>query len=165
MRHENLTLKLPEKMLVQAQSLAVREDISVGQLVRGLLRREIDRKLNPKTSNRADEGLVAALQALLATQMALAEGWSDLAFRLAEEGYELRPAGGGLTLHKRPCGTRLCKASELGFAYRALVKRFRAGMPGHPHGSLDLVFERPVRRQVDLPLEGDDIFEVIDFER
>ena len=96
--------------------------------------------------------------------MALAEDWPDLALCLAEEGYELRPAGGGLTLHRRPCGTRLCKASELGFPYRALVKRFRRGMPGHPYGALDLVFAAPPSPQRVLPLEGDEAFEVIDFD-
>ena len=164
MKHENVSLRLPETMFTQAQHIAAREDVSIGQLVRKLLRKEIDRQLNTKRTNRADERLVAALQALLAKEMALAESWSDLAFRLAGEGYELRPAGGGLTLHKRACGERLCKASELGFPYRAFVRRFRAGMPGHPHGTLDMVFAPPPVRHADLPLEGDDVFEVIDFE-
>lgn len=164
MKHENVSLRLPEKMFSQAQHIAAREDVSIGQLVRKLLRKEIDRQLNSKRANWADERLVAALRALLATQMAMAESWSDLAFRLAGEGYELRPAGGGLTLHKRAGGECLCKACELGFPYRAFVKRFRAGMPGHPRGMLDMVFAPPPPRRADLPLEGDDVFEVIDFE-
>ena len=46
-------------------------------------------------------------------------------------------------------GARLCKGSELGFAYRALVTRFRAPMPGHPQGTLGLQFPP-------LPEEEDD---------
>ena len=85
-------------------------------------------------------GIVAALQALLAWDMAEAMDWPDLTHRLARQGYGLAPAGGGLILIRLPCGARVCKASELGFAYRSLVKRFQTGFPGHPHGSLDLQF-------------------------
>jgi len=159
-----VTLRLPRNLLYRASDVAEQQDITVGHLVRQLLRKEVERRLDPKTPNRADEGLVAALQALLARQMALAQNWADLSLHLADAGYELRPAGGGLTLHKRPCGTRLCKASEIGFPYRALVKRFRAGMPGHPHGTLNLVFDRMPVTQPCLPLEGDAEFNVIDFD-
>lgn len=138
---ETVTLKLPEKLLRDAGEVASAQDVTIGHLVRQLLKKEVERRLNPKTSNRADEGLVAALQALLAQDMALAGGWDDLSDRLARHGYALRPAGGGLTLHKISCGTRVCKGSELGFAYRTLVKRFRAAMPGHPHGTLGMQFE------------------------
>lgn len=162
MNIETVTLRLPYNLLARASTVALNQDVTIGHLVRQLLSKEVDRQLNAKTHNRTDERLVAALEALLATQMALAEGWEDLALRLADEGYELRTAGGGLTMHKRPCGTRLCKASELGYPYRALVKRFRCGMPGHPHGALNLVFDTLPHFQQALPLEGDQGFEVID---
>lgn len=156
MHIQTVTLKLPTNLLNRASDVAQEQDVTIGHLVRQLLSKEVDRRLNPRTPNRADEGLVAALQALLATQMARAENWTDLSLRLADEGYDLRPCGGGLTLHRRPCGTRLCKSSELGFPYRALVKRFRAGMPGHPHGALNLDFESQPIWQEARPLEGDD---------
>jgi len=159
-----VTLKLPEHLLSRASSVAEQQDITIGHLVRDLLSKEVNRRLNPKTPNRADEGVVTALQALLAREMALARNWADLSLRLADAGYELRPMGGGLTVHKRPCGSRLCKASELGFPYRTLVNRFRAGMPGHPHGTLNLVFDRLPSKQEALPLEGDAEFDVIDFD-
>ena len=164
MEHQSITLKLPQRLLREVSTVASAQDVTIGHLVRRLLKTEVDRRLNAKTPNRADERLVAALQALLATDMAVADGWEDLAERLAENGFELRPAGGGLTLHKRHCGARLCKASELGFPYRSLVKRFECGMPGHPHGALNLVFDAPPPQQQNLPLEEDAIFEVIDFD-
>ena len=136
---ETVTLKLPRQLLSEAGSVAAAQDVTIGHLVRHLLAKEVERRLNPKTSNRADEGLLAALQALLAKDMAEATGWDDLAERLARHGYELRPAGGGIVLHKKSCGTRVCKGSELGFAYRTLVQRFQTGMPGHPHCGLDVV--------------------------
>lgn len=141
MNNEIVTLKLSHRLLRDAGTVAAEQDVTIGHLVRQLLKKEVDRRLNAKTSNRTDERLVAALQALLARDMAEALSWQDLAERLRRHGYELRPAGGGLTLHKCSCGTRVCKASELGFAYRSLVKRFEAAMPGHPHGALNLAFD------------------------
>ncbi|MFK7834622.1 MAG: hypothetical protein AB8B60_00245 [Sulfitobacter sp.] len=137
---ETVTLKLPPKLLTDAARVASGQDVTIGHLVRVLLAKEVDRRLNPKTPMRADEALLAALQALLARDMAEAMGWADLAARLRPHGYDLRPSGGGITLHKISCGTRVCKGSELGFAYRTLVERFRAAMPGHPRGTLDLSF-------------------------
>ena len=111
--------------------IAAERDVTPGQVVRDLLKREISRRA-AKRSERANEPLVARLQRLLAVPMAEATSWHDLHARLRQRGYELRPAGGGLTLHDAE-GTRLCKSSELGFAYSRLVKRFMAPMPGHPH--------------------------------
>lgn len=147
---ESITLRLPRKMLNDAGTVASEQDVSIGHLVRQLLSKEINRRLNPKTSNRTDEGLLAALQALLARDMAEASNWDDLALRLQFHGYELRPAGGGIVLHKRPSGTRVCKGSELGFAYRTLVQRFGKGMPGHPHGALDIEVAEDTPRRAPL---------------
>lgn len=137
---ETVTLKISPELLSNAGRVASAQDVTVGHLVRVLLAKEVDRRLNPKTANRADETLVAALQALLARDMAEAADWDDLALRLRRHGYELRPAGGGIALHKKSCGTKVCKGSELGFAYRTLVRRFEAAMPGHPHGILGEAF-------------------------
>lgn len=135
---ETVTLKLPRKLLSDAGSVACAQDVTIGHLVRQLLAKEVDRRLNPKSRHAAEGGLLAALQALLAKDMAEASDWDDLAQRLYFHGYELRPAGGGAVLHRRACGTRVCKGSELGFGYRSLVLRFGKGMPGHPHGALDI---------------------------
>lgn len=132
MKHEIVTLRMPPTLLRDVSSVAAAQDVTIGHLVRALLKKEVDRRLRAKTSSRTDERLVAALQALLARDMAEALGWQDLADRLRRHGYELWPAGGGLTLHKSSCGTRVCKASELGFAYRTLVTRFETAMPGIP---------------------------------
>lgn len=138
MKLETVTLKLPPKLLDDAGVVAAGQDVTIGHLVRHLLAKEVARRLHPKTSSRAEDALVAALQALLARDIAEAAGWDDLEQRLARHGYVLRPAGGGIALHKTSCGTRICKGSELGFAYGTLVRRFRAAMPDHPHGDLGL---------------------------
>lgn len=107
--------------------------MSVDHLLRDLIRKELKRAANAKTRNCADERLVARLQRLLAPTMADATGWSDVQDRLARLGFTLRPSGGGLTVHRLPGGERLCKSSEIGFAYARLARRFGAPMPGHPH--------------------------------
>ncbi|MEM6938925.1 MAG: hypothetical protein AAF943_00605 [Pseudomonadota bacterium] len=140
---EKVTLQLPDALLRDASRVAAAQDVTIGHLVRVLLRKEVERRLNPKTPMRADETLLAALQALLARDMAEAENWEDLDARLSCHGYMLRPAGGGLTLYKISDGMRVCKASELGFSYPSLVKRFQAALPGHPFGTLGLVARHP----------------------
>lgn len=137
---EIVTLKLSQQLLNDAGRVASAQDVTIGHLVRKLLAKEVERRLNPTTASPGDAGLVAALQTLLARDLAAAEGWDDLDARLAGHGYELRPAGGGLALHKASCGSRVCRGSDLGFAYRTLVRRFEAAMPGHPHGTLGETF-------------------------
>jgi hypothetical protein len=120
-------------MLAQLNQLAAQDDVSLGQIIRNALLREVRRRTPAKTPIRADERLVAPLRALLADDLADALGWDDLQSRLRTKGYRLAEAGGGLILQSHPTGTRLCKASELGFSYSALLRRFDCSFPGHTH--------------------------------
>lgn len=130
-------LKLPGPMLAAARQRARELDVTVGQLMRDALAADLARAAKTaKTPNRADEQLVGPLRSLLAVDFAAARGWAELGERLAAKGYALREAGGGLALHRHPGGQRICKASELGFAYSALMRQFRAPFPGHSHGHL-----------------------------
>ena len=127
-----VTIGLPEPLLRAAEDLAKARDTSLGAVIRAALGAELRRaNLPAKTPNRADERLVDPLRALLAADFGAARNWPDLQSRLAAKGYALREAGGGLALHALPCGTRLCKASELGHAYASLMRRFGAPFPGH----------------------------------
>jgi CubicO group peptidase (beta-lactamase class C family) len=130
---ETVQFKISEDMMRVGAMLAREEDITLGQLIRNLLAKEISRRKNARPPNRADEHLVAPLRARLAPDFAYAKTWDDLQKRLQAKGYELRPAGGGLALHRHPSGPRVCKASELGFACSKLVERFRMSFPGHAH--------------------------------
>ena len=139
MELESVTLKLPRDLLSGAQRVATARDVTIGHMVRQLLKREVERQLakgHPRPQT--DARLLAALQALLARDMAQAQDWDDLAERLRPHGYELRPAGGGVVLYKSSCGTRVCKGSEIGFGYSDLVKKFGAAMPDHPHSMTHL---------------------------
>lgn len=127
-------LKLAPEMHRALIGMAGEDDVSPGQILRNLLADEIRRRSRAaRPPVRADERLVAPLRARLAPDLADSEGWDDLQARLREKGYVLRPAGGGLALHEFPDDRRICKASELGFSYSRLMRRFRAPFPGHNH--------------------------------
>ncbi|MET4127591.1 hypothetical protein [Roseovarius sp. MBR-6] len=133
---ERVEMKMPQELLHAAARLAKERDVTVGQMIRDLLAREISRACNARPPIRADERLVAPLRARLAGDLAGARNWRELQARLMAKGYALRAAGGGLALHDWPDDRRLCKASELGFSYSRLMRRFKAPFPGHPHGWL-----------------------------
>lgn len=165
MEHQTVTLKLPPKLLMDVSRVASGQDVTIGHLVRQLLKSEVDRRLGAEPTASEDEGLVMALRVLFNSEIALTQNWPELSLRLADHGYELRPSGTELTIHKRPCGRSLCQTSDIGFPYRRLVRRFRCGMPGHPQGTLGLVFERSnYHRQNPLRQDGDGKFEVIEYD-
>ncbi|GIT92615.1 hypothetical protein JANAI62_31480 [Jannaschia pagri] len=131
----DVTIRMPTEMVDALRHLAARHDVTPGQIIRQAVARELQRAARPaETPNRADEQLVASLQALLAGDVARATSWADLDQRLSAKGFRFQPAGGGVSLYDLD-GTKLCKGSELGASYRSLVRRFGAPMPGHPHGT------------------------------
>jgi len=133
MENPEVTLRLAAPTLAALRRIATAEDVTVGQLVRDAIARDLDRRRSAKTPVRADEQLVASLRALLAQDFADARSWHDLATRLSHKGYRLVEAGGGLVLQDWN-GERQCKGSELGYPYAQLARRFCAPFPGHSHG-------------------------------
>jgi hypothetical protein len=63
-----------------------------------------------------------------------AQDWEDLNAALLERGFHLRAMGTGTAVYRSINGRHLCNTATVGHRYRALVKRFGAPMPGHPHG-------------------------------
>ena len=94
------------------ERIAAANDVSVGQIIRGAMSRDIQRR---------------------AGDLACAQSWEDLQTRLFAKGYRLAEAGDGLILQTRETGARLCKASEIGYSYSALLRRFDCVFPGHAH--------------------------------
>lgn len=135
---ESVSLKLPRDLLSDAQRVATARDVTVGHLVRQLLKREVDRQLAGEGTHTTDARLLAALRALLSRDVAEAHCWDNLAERLRPHGYGMRPSGGGLELFKTSCGSRICEGSEIGFAYVDLVKRFGAAMPEYLNSTTQL---------------------------
>ena len=144
---ESVTLKLPRALLSEAQHVATAREVTIGHMVRQLLRREVDRQLDVKAEQNPGQRLVVALQALLARDMADALDWDDFAARLRPHGYEMQILDGCWVLIKCSCGTSVCNGSELGFSYATMIKRFDAPSSGNgnsrthlgtmPSGSID----------------------------
>jgi hypothetical protein len=126
-------LRLAPETWTALERIARDDDITVGQVIREAVERDLRRRAEAKTPVRADERLVAPLRALLADDFAYSAGWDDLMQRLRHKGFALREAGGGLVLHRMSDDTRLCKASEVGYSYAALLSRFGTPYPGHRH--------------------------------
>ncbi len=133
---ETCSFKMSPEMITQVRVLARDRDVTVGQILRDLVSKEISRCQNARPPVRADEQLVAPLRARLASDLALGTDWEDIQERLMAKGYQLQAAGGGLVLQTHPQGERVCKASELGFSYSRLMRRLNAPFPGHPHAWL-----------------------------
>ncbi|QFS81332.1 hypothetical protein FIU97_00610 [Roseivivax sp. THAF40] len=132
-----MDLFLPPDLRRATLQAAKAADMSPGDLIRSALAADLKRRAYPaKTPNRADEQLLGPLRVLLAQDFAAAQDWGDLIARLRAKGYALHEAGGGLALHSHPEGLRLCKASELGHSYGALLRRYGAPFPGHSHHHL-----------------------------
>jgi hypothetical protein len=118
------------------RQIAAQEGGDRMSLIRDAIRRDLFRRARAKKAVRPDERLIAPLRALLAEDFAYAQDWVDLQARLADKGYTLREAGAGLALHCRGNGEKRAKASDLGYSYSRLMRRFRAPFPGHSHAYL-----------------------------
>jgi hypothetical protein len=123
-----VSLKLSEPMLRALSATARAEDVTPGQIIRDAIARDLRRR-KAKTPVRADEHLVAPLQALLGPALGLSSDWYELQAALVRHGYRLHEAGGGLALHRADDGSRVCKASELGFSYTKLQRRLGGPIP------------------------------------
>jgi hypothetical protein len=141
---ESVTLRLSPEMIAAVRQAAADDDVTTGQIIREALTHELRRRQAAKTAVRPDERLVAPLRALLADDFAYARGWEDLQTRLSRKGYVLAEAGGGLILQDCQSGRRICKGSDLGHGYAALMRKFKAPFPGHSHGWL---FDRVIRER------------------
>ena len=70
MDQDHITIVISESLRLIAEDLAREDDISLGQLIRDLLSKEISRRRNARPPVRVDEQLVAPLRARLAYDLA-----------------------------------------------------------------------------------------------
>jgi hypothetical protein len=133
---EHLSLQIDSDTHAALSRIAREETSDIATLVKAAIKRDLFRRSKAKKAVRTDERLVAPLRALLADDLAFAQNWNELQARLQRKGYVLREAGGGLALHRHPTGEKLAKASDLGYSYSRLLRRFQAPFPGHSHAYL-----------------------------
>lgn len=144
--HAPLLLDLPPDLRTALRAQARLHGRSSKAEAQKLLARGLGQHRDPapaKTPLRADEGsevgrgpLLAPLRALLAADLSKAQGWDDLQARLSNHGYTFRERGGGLALYCCTTAARICKASDLGWTYSDLMRRFDQPFPGHSHTHL-----------------------------
>ena len=134
-----LILDIASETLAALRHVAEDEGATVRDIVADAVRRDLFRRTRAKKAVRPDERLIAPLRALLADDFAYARNWADLSDRLRVKGFALREAGAGLALVRCAGGERIAKASDLGYSYTRLMRRFQAPFPGHSHAYL---FER-----------------------
>jgi len=119
-------------------ALCRERDETPGAVLRDLVRLEVKRNAARKarSAEGIDERLLVRLRLLVAEALVEADSWGQLQAALARCGLRYAPAGGGLNLVDATTGKTLAKASEVGPAYLALARRFRAAFPRHPNAGL-----------------------------
>lgn len=122
--------------------LASRHDLTEGAIVREALRRLLEAEAQQSSGETPQRRYSAAshtrsniehVRTLVANAVKASSDWKDLNHRLSDEGLELAPKGGGLVVRSLSSQEDICKASEIGFPYSKLIRRFRSGFPGHAH--------------------------------
>jgi hypothetical protein len=133
------TLFLCDDVLWQRFVALCRErDETPGAVLRDLVRLEVKRwaARQARSDEVIDERLLVRLRLLVAEALARSESWGQLQEALGDRGLRFRPSGGGLILADLATGEALAKSSLVGPPYLDLVRRFRAGFPGHPRPGL-----------------------------
>ncbi|HHH89648.1 MAG TPA: hypothetical protein ENK45_03675 [Aliiroseovarius sp.] len=130
-----ITLTLDDPLLRAARDVARIREIALQQLLKDALKAELARAhRRARSPVRADERMIAMMRARLSEDFAYARDWFDLIDRLRDKGVVLREAGGGLALFSAPTGSRICKASDVGFSLNRLARQFQAPFPGDKLG-------------------------------
>jgi hypothetical protein len=127
-------------------ALSKARDETPGAVLRELVRLEVKRHDSRKARRNevSDERLLVRLRLLVAEALAVSETWGELQIALGKRGMKFIPAGGGLVLVDADTGTTPAKSSQVGPAYRELVRQFGQGFPGHPLPGIAIrAFARP----------------------
>ncbi|KEJ91045.1 hypothetical protein [Sulfitobacter donghicola] len=132
---ESVTLRLPRELLSGAQRVATAQDVSVGHMVRQLLKREVDRQVLAGGSKVSSDSLLDAFRVLVGRDLAEAADWSELTTRLRLHGYAVHKEGDDIALIKKSCGTKLCHGRDIGYPYADLKERL-GPIPAHPKCSM-----------------------------
>ena len=111
---------------------ARRMDISESEVIRrALMRYLVPDRFVARTSEAQDERMLR-VRDFVGRVLSRARTWQEIQSLLRERGICYAPRGGGLIIKRVGSDQILCKASEVGPAYRKLVAMF-GHFPGHPH--------------------------------
>lgn len=151
-----MKIQLSEEMSEKLAKRALSQNVSFGTVIRDALSQYLDgapvepgRRGEARKSGRRGRDVSEAdesgperaaptvdlddLRFRFSEAVKRASNWDELRERLRESGLDIAPKGGGLVVMEAGTSTEFCKASDLGFAYSRLIKRYRAGWADHPH--------------------------------
>ncbi|MGP3726402.1 hypothetical protein [Cereibacter sphaeroides] len=141
---EEIRILMPRVLADEARALARRYDVTLGSIIRKAVADFVrtqdcttsGQALEPKpraASSAMSERELDELRSSVSAAVSGATSWASLRDRLAALNLEMVPKGGGLALRTMDTQKEICKASEAGFGYSQLIRRFGEGLPGHPH--------------------------------
>lgn len=121
---------------------AARQDLTEGAIVREALRRLLEAEeknfsvpptVSQDSTTAHTHWSIENVRRIVASAVSASHDWKDLNYCLSQDGLELAPKGGGLVVRSLAPRQDICKASEIGFPYSKLIRRFKSGFPGHAH--------------------------------
>lgn len=132
---EEIRVRMSREMLVAIKKAASDYDVTQGFIVR----ESVTKFLLTLVDQEKDLDIVVginnekAINAIFSTCVTGSNSWDDLQSCLGENGLCLIARGGGLALAKLSNNSVVCKASEAGYGYSDLIRKFKTGFPGHNH--------------------------------
>ena len=126
---EWIDVKLQPDLADAARALAAWRDVTVSQLVRDLVRREVDLTALVAPPEPSASHPFAALRARFLSDFTKARNWQDLNAKVQSKGHCLVAANGGLILRHTMTGRRVCVIALLGFSYDALMELMGGPFP------------------------------------
>lgn len=133
----DVSLKLPDTLIQRLQKMARDRDVTVGQLIREAIARD----LNDDTPPEAPKPVAQSKPVTLGDAFVAATGWHDLIRRLRDLGVFVTESGGDLLVRALSDQSTICRSSDLGHRYMDLRKRFQSPLPNpHPVEETERVF-------------------------
>lgn len=127
-----LKIHLPAREARHVLHAARELDVSESEIIRRAVVSYLDQTLPIARSGEASDARDARLREFVAQVLTRSRTWLDVQHLLTQRDIRYVPRGGGLVIAATADNRIICKASDVGPAYRDLVRRF-GHFPGHPH--------------------------------
>ena len=131
MEQITIMFSLPEPTLKALRKIAATDGVGIEAILQNAVKRDMARRNGRLRDMATDVQFLAFLRTILAGDFTRASGWKDLQRRLKNKGYALHRKEGVLSLYRHPCGTWLCKDTDLGDNYERMTRRFWARFPNY----------------------------------
>jgi hypothetical protein len=132
-----IVVRLPSALRAQLEAIAVILDQTEGEVIRRALQNFIalvdhePAALSAPSVQLTPEPSVE-LRDVVRKAVYASTNWQDCVSLLAKANLAFIARGGGLAIVDKVSGEILCKASQVGFGYADLMRKFRQPFPDHP---------------------------------